>query len=157
MLTPQEKIIEIVKTHTQQIYQEPLKFSSIIDEYFDDELGDLLKIIIEKNACLLIYDLTNEDQNTMSLSYQILLENICKSVITPAVNLLCNGLDIDTEKLELSLLSLNEFVMLLCSESRVLCNDESLPKIQNNYDNFEIKDGVLISYKGNGISCDYTK
>lgn len=109
MQNSKTKIKEIVKNYKPEVYKQTKQLNSLISDYFpQEEIGDLLKIIINQKASLEIYNLAlniNSNPNTsneqINVNYKIILDKLSKKTfidkdrILPATDLLCYGLDIN--------------------------------------------------------------
>lgn len=96
------KIQDIVKNFTPEIYNEPSRFKAIVSDLLaGEEIENLLKKIIDENASKLVYQLKSKTGNELNVEYYKILENISqksfipKETISPALLLLCLGLDIN--------------------------------------------------------------
>lgn len=128
----ERKLIEIVNANSHEIYNDNIKFLSILNDKFNNtfELINLIKAIIPNNASNEIYKLKNSPDENLNINYSKTIEIISnktfisKDVLLPAVNLLCIGLGIDLE-------SINP-------------KDNGTP-----FEDFKIENGQLIKYIGN--------
>lgn len=96
------KILDIVKNHTPEIYNESKRFYAIIGDYFPNEnIGELLRVLIDKKASIEVYKLKSSSGNDLKRGYLMLLDKlskttfISKEVLSPAINLLSVGLGLD--------------------------------------------------------------
>lgn len=120
------KIIEIVQKHSPEIYNNIAKLTTIINEELPSEgTVDLIKAIIPNGATKEIYKLLNCSDQDFENCYVKTINTISsktfipKEVLTPAINILCIGLGLSFENVE-----------------------------QQEFDDFEIKNGELIKYTG---------
>lgn len=108
MQNSNEKIQKIVKTYTPEIYIKTQQFIGLISDFFpNEEIGYLLKIVIEKNGSIEVYELIknaickNFEQLQLQTEYKKLISKISKKTfidiekLQPAIDLLFSGLGYD--------------------------------------------------------------
>lgn len=142
------KILNIVKLHTPDIYNHNTEFNKIVGKHFvqdaQDDMGRLLKIIIFCEGAKAVFSLKDANEEVFKEDYNKIIailskkSFIQKSIITPAVNLLCFGLGISH-----------------CSQNFKIphiVEVQPRPKIKyvTSINDFKVKNGVLIKYIGNG-------
>lgn len=94
-------IAEKFSNELDELYESPIDFDAVIDEYFpDDRTGDLLKILISNNASTQILKLKNLSCEEQQIEYENLIKYlqyktfILAETLTPALDLLCFGLGV---------------------------------------------------------------
>lgn len=106
MQNSSEKMQQIVKKYTPEIYIQTKQFYGLITDVFpNEEIGDLLKIVVEKKGSIEVYQLIknavtqNYDQLQLVTEYRKILDKISKKTfiditkLLPATDLLCIGLN----------------------------------------------------------------
>lgn len=161
------KILDIVDKYTLEIYNEHKRFSAIIGDYFPNEnIGELLRVIIEKKASIEVYKLKSSSNNNLKREYLMLLDKlskttfISKEVLAPAVNLLSIGLGLDFSEVNIPTPLAPLHLPNISQPNSILPQHTTpTPKQTPTVDlgdllNFKIEDGVLIKYFGdaNNIS-----
>lgn len=105
MQSHNEIMLQIVQRYTPEIYIKTKQFYGLISDFFpNEEIGDLLKIVVEKNGSIEVYELIkkavtqNLDQTQLVTEYRKTLDKISKKTfidtvkLIPATDLLCTGL-----------------------------------------------------------------
>lgn len=139
------KILNIVRLHTDDIYNYTTEFNKIVSKHFSqDDMGRLLKIIIFCEGARAVYNLKGLSEEEFKVDYNKIIailskkSFIQKTIIIPAVNLLCFGIGIS-----------------FCSQNFKIphiIEAQPRPRIRQitSLNDFKIKNGVLIKYVGNG-------
>lgn len=94
------KILKIIQDRGVEIYTKKEFIPLIMDYFPNDDFRRLLKTIIEKNGAVYVSKLTQYTGNELQINYNKILEQLAtetfipKEVLTPAVDLLCFGLNL---------------------------------------------------------------
>lgn len=103
-----EKITHIIQSYTREIYLEQRRFQAIISDFFaGEEIGDLIKLIIENEGATIIYNYKDLEENDFIKSYNYNLISLCiateipKEKLTPAYDLLVKGILADFSPVEI--------------------------------------------------------
>lgn len=152
-----DKIQSIVSIHTKNVYLQPKELSNYISEEFtENKISELLRILIEKDASLLVYDLMKYTDN-LNDKYQEVLEKMSESTfipietLTPAIDLLCLGLNLNCKnesETQSSQKSITEYISLNKALELLIAEVDLIAESCINYNDFELIDGELINYKG---------
>lgn len=154
------KILDIVEKHTPEIYKENKRFSAIIGDYFPNEnIGELLRVIIDKKASIDVYKLKSSSNNDLKREYLMLLDKlskttfIAKEILIPAIKLLGIGLELDFGEINIPTPLAPISIPNITPPTTTAPSQTITPKPVQTVDlgdllNFKIENGVLIKYFG---------
>lgn len=147
-ITPnnEEKILKIIHDRGEDIYTKKEFIALIMDYFPNDDFGRLLKAIIEKNGAVYVSKLKQYSGNELQVNYIKVLNKLAdetfipKQVLTPAVDLLCFGLS----------LAIQTPVQQPLKKVPIRQPVEATNSASFSTSDFEIENGVLKKYIGNG-------